>query len=202
MHAILIILVAVCLAGCNSTTRTSQANIQEHSPPAYTRDIRARQLAVIAPEAKYFPAARITNTVMETLQNKGYTIVGRQDMEKVFRELRTQHNPIVMDRSRALQLGQMLGADALFVIEPTDIRVGKYDRGGEYLQSISIVGRLIDTQSGEVVWIKNAESADIPAVAGLALLPFTILTGYKHDVLGNAVTKLMETFPIVMHRTR
>lgn len=118
--------------------------------------------------------------VTEILRSRRYTLVERGQMEQVLSE--SELALAGLSAASAVKVGEMLGAGG--VVIGTVLEYGNVAIKGKTYPVVSVSARLIDTQSGEVVWsVDQAERADDRDAT---------LTGQSHKVIHEMVAGLYQ----------
>jgi hypothetical protein len=125
-------------------------------------------------------ARLVEDVFLETLLAKGHTIAARSDVESVFKEQRFQNSG--RTEEMAANIGKLLNVPAVLVIRITEDST-ESTRQSTILGRASIGARLVDVQTGAIVWNgKHSETA-----------PLTIRV--NSGVVLKAATVLAEAFP-------
>jgi hypothetical protein len=189
------VLVASLVNGCaNGQLQTTGREVPSTKSLPTTSDHPISRLVVVAVQSKGFSAAKAVSLAEESLCEKGYTIASRRDLDRVLLEQRIQASDLT-EKVNAVKIGEILNVDAIFIIQPTSMEVTKTDRGQEILTRLSVSGRLIDAQYGNIIWIKNVESNR----GGLFGLPFVVLdqlVGGQDDITTHLTKEILLAFPM------
>ena len=185
----------ISLSGCTQPERQS---VQPFSRfPSDTH--QTSRLAVIAVPQRGFLSTEAEKFAMQALSRKGYLIVSRSDLQEVLREQHMQQSAF-MDRATAVTMRKLLNVDGLLVLQAKNIETGRMQHGGQYLISMTLVGRLIDTEHGDVIWIRKIELKPKGLAGLLRSLPEQILVGGHSDPVPRLISRMMAHFPAAQIR--
>jgi curli biogenesis system outer membrane secretion channel CsgG len=101
--------------------------------------------------------------VTELLKSKTYRLVERSQISRVLNEAELALSGI--SNAKAMEVGQMSGADGVMIGTVSEYELTAYK--GHKFPSVGISVRLIDSQSGEIVW--SADYAERSHEKGMAL---------------------------------
>ncbi len=172
------------MVGCVTTGSTTgisyneSVNTVEKVTPANPKLKEYKKIAVLFHFNKpsYRPdtttSRLIEDNIIEMAINKGYRVPSRSDLARVMKEINLQNSGLT-PASDAARFGRILNVPAVFIVH-----IAKLDRsrsGRSYRNFITLSGRVIDTETTEIIWIKsisgsaNEQDASISdVIAGLA----------------------------------
>ncbi len=196
--ALAILMMSTALISLSGCTQPERQSVQPFS--RFTSDThQISRLAVIAVPQRGFLSTEAENLAMQAVSRKGYLIVSRSDLQEVLRERHIQQSAF-MDRATAVTMRKLLNVDGLLVLQAKKIEMGRMQHGGQYLMSMTLVGRLIDTEHGDVIWIRKVELKPKGLAGLLRSLPEQILVGGHSDPVPRLISRMMAHFPAAQNR--
>jgi hypothetical protein len=161
IHAGVLLLLAGCATGgSDAYFRSTRSAANVYVAPVATSIEKVAIMPFKAP-TELIGASVSDMFVTELLRAGRYTLVERSQMANVLSE--SELALAGLSEKKAVEVGNMLGADA--VIIGTVDEYGTVAKGGRTIPVVGIALRMIDCQSGKVMWsadlARRAESGDV-----------------------------------------
>lgn len=100
------------------------------------------------------PLRFIEDELIMQLMQKGYTLASRHDMEALTREMQFQNSGLT--QADAARLGRLLNVPAILLVEVTYLSNNGNAFSGYQPPAASLSARLIQVESGEILWASSA----------------------------------------------
>lgn len=159
------VVVPLLLMSNGCVTTSPQPSMSVAKPIAMPANERLRKLKKIAVlvhlnKPRYRPdtttSRLIEDNIIEIVLQKGYRVPSRSDLAKVMTEIKLQNSSLTSNRDVA-KIGKILNVPGMFIVH-----VAKLDRsrsGKYYRNFITLSGRMIDTETSEILWIKSVSGS-------------------------------------------
>lgn len=193
--------IALSVSACVPNQQTAATGGTETAPVAVipiTANRPITRVAVMTIREKDIPMEKANSVVIEKLIHKGYIVPSIADTNAVLLEQKRQDSVFnIYNKENAVKVGRMLNVDAIFVLELLEIRGSKMSDGHNIINGLSVVGRLVDAQSGSIIWIMNKEEEAPGLLPQILLLPVSIVAGNSVGRISpaTAAEKMMAAFP-------
>ncbi len=155
----------IFLSGCvpHATRFTPVDNVV--SPPFHNKGID--RLAILIKNGDQYEKRQIESGALQALIAHNYIISSRADLKSLVKEIKFQNSGF--SDSDSAEFGKIINVPAVLVLgfEKSSGRVGQFSRyiysGGEVAYSLN--ARLIDVETGEVLYIARGEDNDLEKLA-------------------------------------
>lgn len=119
-----------------------------NSPTWSDKSAHFGTISAVPESGKYLSSMLREKILLKSL----YQIVERNEIEKILSEHSIQLTGLV-DSGTAVKIGNFAGADAVIVGEV--FRAEKFSRMGPHCWSLTATIRMIDVQTGSILWVAN-----------------------------------------------
>lgn len=196
MKLLLLLATFSVFSGCQ-TTDVSRLNNSEPISTSQPSQFQAlsgiQRIAIISLPKEHVPERQVEAIFIQGLSQKGYTLTSRSDLDSLMQEQSFQRSGLT--EGRAARLGKILKADAVLVVEVTDLQVRRTRSGTEYFSRLSMAAKLIDVESSNILWA-NVQSYRPSLVSALASLSSSLTgIGKNNSEIDSLSASLVNRFP-------
>lgn len=167
---ILLALVSFCLPGCMSSTQLAGLGMPANYAKSPVFDTKPLWRTAVLPPTSSLPTLSQSSGLydyagMALLRTGLFTVVDRSAVDQILREQEFSYSGVV-DQATAVQLGRLLGAEAVMMISITQIAHDSFWDDSPEQRDAEIHVKIISVETSEILYTAVGQGSDFDGAEG------------------------------------